>query len=287
MGHDPDGLSPSNATCLLGLRRFRSGAWPLMIGASSNASSHATAALQYNPVQLGKPSYHAMLYAYCGWCLPNQPKTLRSTWSGYTHNRPHYTPETEQKKRQMVQAWVTQIAPPWVVDLGCNTGEYTHIAAQAGASVIAIDADHDSVSQLYDRLTQSKIKTIYPVIANLADLNSGGGWLGQEKSNLLDRIACRADMVLCLGLLHHLIATEGVALNRVVDFLGNLTERTLVIELIAPEDPMAQLLMRQRNRSDSFPNIDQQLDGLRSIFHVEKRENLGPTRDLVLMQKIA
>jgi 2-polyprenyl-3-methyl-5-hydroxy-6-metoxy-1,4-benzoquinol methylase len=186
-----------------------------------------------------------------------------------------------------VQAWLAQIAPAWVVDLGCNTGEYTHIAAQAAASVIAIDADHDSISQLYANLAQSRIKTVYPLIANLADLSSGGGWLGQEKNNLIERLSGRADLVLCLGLLHHLIATEGVALNRVVNFLGNLTERTLVLELIAPEDPMAQLLMGQRNRTDAFPDMAQQLDALRAAFQIEKRESLGPTRELVLMQKIA
>ena len=282
-----DGLDPSNAASLLGLRRFRSGAWPLMIGAGSDASRHAPAALQYNAVQQGKPSYHATLYTYCGWCLPNQPKKLRSPWSGYTQNRPHYTPDTESKKRQLVQAWLAQVTPTWVVDLGCNTGEYTHVAAQTGASVIAIDADHDSISQLYADLVQSKIKSVYPVIANLADLNSEGGWLGQEKISLIERLAGRADLVLCLGLLHHLIATEGVAFNRVVNFLGNLTERTLVLELIAPEDPMAQLLMGQRNRTDAFPDMAQQLDALRSAFQIEKRESLGPTRELVLMQRSA
>jgi hypothetical protein len=124
------------------------------------------------------------------------------------------------------------------------------------------------------------------VIANLADMSSGGGWLGREQTSLIDRLTGHAELVLCLGLLHHLIATEGVALNRVVDFLGNLAERTVILELIAPDDPMAQLLMRQRNRTDAFPGIDQQLDSLRSVFEIVKRESLGATRELVLMQKI-
>jgi SAM-dependent methyltransferase len=281
-----DGLGPSDAASLLGLRRFLSGAWPLMIGASSGVAQRAPSALKYSQLQQGESSYHAMLYNYCDWCLPNQSRAKKSLWSDYTHNRPHYSADVEKKKRQLVQAWLAQIAPTWVVDLGCNTGEFTQIATQAGASVIAIDSDHDSIEQLYSNLVQSQIKTAYPVIANLADLSSGGGWLAQEKFGLLERLSGHADLVLCLGLLHHLIATEGVALNRVVNFLSNLTESTLVLELIAPEDPMAQMLMRQRNRTDAFPKINQQLDALSSAFIIVKQESLGSTRELVLMQKV-
>jgi hypothetical protein len=45
--------------------------------------------------------------------------------------------------------------------------------------------------------------------------------------------------------------------------------------------------MRQRNRTDAFPRIDQQLHALGSAFNVEKRESLGSTRELVLMRKLA
>lgn len=282
-----DGLAPSAAANLLGLRRFYYGAWPLMIGAGSGTLRNASATLQYSQVQQGESSFHPMLYSYCGWCLPPHSKGSKSPWSVYTRNRPHYELDVEQKKRQLVQSWLAQISPQWVVDLGCNTGEYTHLAAQARASVIAIDADHDSITQLYGDLARLKVKTVYPVISNLADLSSGGGWLAQEKFGLLERLSGRADFVLCLGLIHHLIATEGVSLLRVAKFLCDLAECTLVLELIAPEDPMALFLMRQRNRTDAFPRIDQQLHALGSAFNVEKRESLGSTRELVLMRKFA
>lgn len=282
-----DGLTPSATANILGLKRFRTGTWPLMLGSRNEGQGHASVAFPYSPLGKGETSYHPMLYSYCEWCLPKQTTTRHSAWSGYQDNRQHYTSEAEHKKRQQVQNWLSQVAPKWVIDLGCNTGEYSHIAAQTGAAVIAIDADHDSISQLYTSLRKKKIKSIFPVIANLANLHAGGGWLGQERAGLVERLSGQADMVLCLGLLHHLIASEGISLNRVASFLSQVSEQHLILELIAPEDPMAELLMRQRNRTDAFPTISKQLEALSSTFQLESRESLGYTRELALLKKMA
>ena len=42
-----------------------------------------------------------------------------------------------------------------MLDLGCNTGEYSHLAVDCGAEVMAVDSDHDTVEIFYRRLRKN------------------------------------------------------------------------------------------------------------------------------------
>ena len=274
-----DGIAPNEAANLLGVRRYLTAVWPLMIGGKTSGAP------KYVPLENGEQSYHSPLYKYCRWCLPGMTSSSISQWVRYTTSRQHYSLDVEKKKSEVVWRWLQGAKPKWVIDLGCNTGEYSLMAEEIGASVVSIDADHDSINQLYRSKRLSRSRRIHPVIVNLGDMSSGSGWLGQEKAGLLSRLSVCGDVVLCLGLLHHFIATEGISLGAVAAFLTNLTDRYLFLEVIAPDDPMAHLLMAQRNRTDLFPSVDRQIEAFMTGFRLGGREILGPTRQLVFLER--
>lgn len=275
-----DGIAPHEAADLLGVRRYFTTAWPLMMGAET------LDAPRYVPLKNGEQSYHPLLYKYCRWCLPGKGSASDSRWVRYTTSRQHYSLKAEQKKNEVVWRWLQGAQPKWVIDIGCNTGEYSLMAEEVGAMVVSLDADHDSINQLYQSKKLSRTSRIHPVIVNLADMSSGSGWLGQEKPSIITRLSVCGELVLCLGLLHHLIAAEGILLEAVADFLRNLTHRYLILEVIAPDDPMVHLLMAQRNRTDLFPPVDKQLEALMTGFRVRAREMLGRTRELVFLERL-
>ena len=55
-----------------------------------------------------------------------------------------------------------------MLDVGCNTGQYSRLAAECGAEVCAIDADHDAVEILYRRLRQNPA-SITPLVVDLCN----------------------------------------------------------------------------------------------------------------------
>ena len=169
----------------------------------------------------------------------------RSNWSDYDQNH-SYTALDRQLKEAFVQKCVA--SRQWMLawDIGCNTGTFSRIAAENCLQVVALDADHLSVEQLYQSLRsepQRRGGQILPLVSNLADQIGGLGWRGRERSSLLER--GQPDLVLSLALIHHLVIGCGIPLTDFLEWLAELRSH-LVIEFVAPEDPMASRLLSRR-----------------------------------------
>ena len=72
----------------------------------------------------------------------------------------------------------------------------------------------------------------------------------------------RADCVLALALLHHLLVSANLSLTSVRDLLHALTRRDLVLEFVPPDDDMFQRLLKYR--VDLFAHVT--LDLCRAVF---------------------
>ena len=129
--------------------------------------------------------------------------------------------------------------PRWVLDLGANTGEFTLLAAQHGARVIAVDSDHECIERLYLETCRSPnyATAIHPVVAQLDDLCGGRGWRGREAPGLVDRLAGQCDIVMMLGLLHHLMLACAIPVGEIAAFAAELSRDTLIVEAVSERDP--------------------------------------------------
>jgi SAM-dependent methyltransferase len=170
-------------------------------------------------------------------------------WSTYrdTHS---YEAAAEQRKQKTVRNVLERARPAWVLDLGCNTGTYACIAADAGARVIAVDSDHDSIERLYREL-QQRPAAVHPLVANLATPSPGAGYLGEERKPLLDRI--QADAVLALALVHHLLISARLSLPMVADLFRRVSRNLVIVEYVDPSDEMFQAMLRYRR--DDFSGL--------------------------------
>lgn len=176
-----------------------------------------------------------------------------SRWIRYAAECP-YPPAAEAAKRRVVREFVAACRPGVVLDLGCNTGEYSLAAAEAGASVVvALDADHDAVERLYRRSRAARAP-ITPVVADLLHPSPALGWMNRERETLLARLA--ADCVLALALTHHLSIDGNLDPAAVVELLAALARRDLLVELVPPDDPMVRRRMRFRPDSDLARPLD-------------------------------
>lgn len=247
-----DGVPPEVAARALGPRRWLTRYWPLMLSASTQASKQA-AATQDQPKSLAECQRRRRdLQTGLDWMVAGvSPESSRrsrkdTVWVDYVDRRGHYSEADLQVKRQTVSTWLDATRSTWVLDLGCNSGEFSRMAERGGAQVIAMDQDHDSLQRLFLQCPGSS--RIHPVLAVLDDLPAGRGWAGQEFSSLLDRLAGHCDLAMMLALVHHLCIGAAIPLEQVAAFSRRVASHHLIVEWIGSDDPQLRLLCAQRNR---------------------------------------
>jgi SAM-dependent methyltransferase len=175
-----------------------------------------------------------------------EPRPVASTWSSYEAACPSYSPEQQAAKRQFAERVLREINPSRVLDVGSNTGEFSLMAAAAGASVVAIDSDPETVAALWRSATAAGA-FILPLVVDFARPTPPAGWRGREHAGFLERAEGFFDCVLLLAVVHHLMVTDQIPLAEIFDTLASITTNWLVVEYIGPSDPMFRRLARGRD----------------------------------------
>lgn len=193
--------------------------------------------------------------------------TSDSHWAQYaaTHS---YTDDDYRVKQGFVAEVVADRGWPLVWDLGCNTGDFSRIAAGRGSYVVAMDADEAAVGALYARGKADGERRILPLVMNLVDPSPSLGWRGQERRSLEARGL--PDLVLALALVHHVVISAHVPLQEFVGWLAGL-KAAVVLEFVSKQDEMVAVLLR--NKEDLYSDYSQEnLERcLGEAFDIQKR----------------
>jgi SAM-dependent methyltransferase len=165
--------------------------------------------------------------------LRPDPRQSKSTWGDYEKTRAHYSEADLLAKTEFVRGHLGDARS--VLDVGCNAGEFSLVAAETGRTVIAADSDAPALGRLYDRIREKGL-AITPVLLNIGRPTPAIGWGNHEVLSFLDRSAGHFDCVMLLGLVHHLLVTERATIPMLVDMLHRLAVKRVIIEWVAPED---------------------------------------------------
>jgi len=285
-----DGLPPEVGRRMLGGGRFLTRYWPLM--AQGELAVEVTEAPFAHAAREEIERFRAGLHASLEWMLAGaRPRKQAAAsgsnaWGGYVEQRTHYAGESLDAKRLFVDDAMARIKPDWVLDLGCNTGEFSRLALANGARVVALDADHSSVQRLFREMPASS--AVYPVVASLDDLSAGRGWGGDEHPGLPSRLAQQVDLVLMLALVHHLAVAASVPLNEVAMVAARWSRRWLIVEWIGEADPQLQMLCSQRQRSPEEFSITAQRSAFENAgWVVERESSLSPADRVIALMTLA
>jgi len=202
------------------------------------------------------------------------PKSNRhSTWSDYmSQNR--YTEDYFPEKEAFVRAVLAERRPRRVLDVGCNTGYFSVLAAESGASVVAIDYDQTVTGQLWERARRQHLD-ILPLVVDLTRPTPGVGWRNQECSSFLDRARGSSDAVLMLAVIHHMLVSERIPLPEILKLASELTTDLLIIEFVAPTDKMFRLLTRGRDHLHNDLTVAVFETAARQYFEIDRSQRLG------------
>ncbi len=284
-----DGVPPEVARELLGPSRFLTRYWPLVAAGGSEPAVAADAAKGGDEPSTGRiAAFRNRLHASLEWMLQGvRPRPRAGAgWQTYEADRDHYTASSLDAKRELVGQWMRRVAPTWVADLGCNTGEFSRLALATGARVVAIDADHDSIQRLF--LATPDDTRLHAMVAPLDDLTGGRGWEGEEYPGLAQRAGGRFDLVLMLALIHHLAIAAAVLLPQVAALAARWTKRWLIVEFLGEEDPQLRLLCGQRRRQAADFGMERQRAAFEGAGFVVRAESRlpGASRALTLLEKL-
>ena len=176
-----------------------------------------------------------------------EPKcSMASHWSKYMQSN-NYSEVHFLAKDQFVEGVFSEFNPKRVLDVGCNTGHFSALAAKCGASVVAIDSDPVVVGKVWRRAKQEGLD-ILPLVADLSAPTPAIGWRNRECPSFLERARGQFDCVLMLAVIHHLLITERVPLSEILDLAAEITTDLCVVEFIGPDDSMFKRLVRGREQ---------------------------------------
>jgi 2-polyprenyl-3-methyl-5-hydroxy-6-metoxy-1,4-benzoquinol methylase len=214
-----------------------------------------------------------------------EPVHRKSTWSDYTGTCSHYSDTDAKSKQEFVKGALAEFQPETVLDVGCNTGDFSLLAAQQGAHVVAIDQDAAVVGDVWRRARKEKAD-ILPLVVNLARPTPATGWRNREWPSFLDRARGKFDAVVMLAVLHHIVVNERVPLEDVFDMVAELTTDMLVIEFVAPEDPMFRRIVRGREHLFEALTVESFEMATKKRFEIVRSQRLEHTsRWLYLLRK--
>lgn len=206
------------------------------------------------------------------------PKT---EWGGY-YRATNYSDQAFEEKRRWVAEFLELAAPETVWDLGANTGVFSRLASERGASTVAFDIDPVAVEDNYTRVRAEEPKALLPLLLDLTNPSPGLGWSGTERDSLAGRGP--VDCVMALALIHHLAISNNVPLVRVSQFLAGLG-RHLIIEFVPKADSQVQRLLS--GREDIFEDYDRAgfEAAFRRHFTIERSEPVKGTERILYFMK--
>lgn len=200
---------------------------------------------------------------------------VNTTWFDYYENNNNYGDKALLEKEQIIQKLASEISPKKVWDLGANVGRFSRIFAKCGSSsVVSWDIDPACVELNYLETKRNDETNILPLYLDLTNPTSSIGWACHERASFIDRGP--VDLVLALGLVHHLAIGNNVPLPKIFELFATLSRR-LIIEFIPKEDSNAQKLLA--NRKDIFENYH--LEGFekaaKEFFTIESQSPVSGT----------
>ena len=211
--------------------------------------------------ELPRQRVEAMLRSLRAYVANLRLPGRKTVWDDYADCN-SYDAERRSAKHAFVARHCEALAPKLVFDVGCNSGDFSQTALDAGAkSVIGFDFDFGALERAFSRFTTSGARVL-PLWLDATNPSPSQGWAARERPGLAERAS--ADMLLALALIHHLAISRNVPLDMAIDWLMSLAP-TGIIEFPDKSDPMVQELLR--SRPDIFPDYTEEA----FIAHVGQR----------------
>jgi SAM-dependent methyltransferase len=163
-------------------------------------------------------------------------------YSGTKNELPVYTGTREglnvlrraTSKHRLIDQILEKIEPETVLDIGCNRGPYSQMAALHGAIVVGMDTDEKALDLMYHD-SKSMGTNVMPLFINAFAPAEAIGFKEKPFPSVTNRF--QADCVLCLALIHHWVFKRAhMSFAHIVNVLSSYAKKYLIVEFVPKED---------------------------------------------------
>ena len=151
-------------------------------------------------------------------------------------------------------------------------------------NVVAADSDSRSISKLYNNVKNNAYANLLPVVVDTANPTPAIGFRNRERASFHERV--KTELVAALAVVHHLVIGRNISLRALANYLGEITERWLIVEWVPREDEKVQQMLA--SRKDVFGDYTLTIfeESFAEYFNIVKSEKAGTTpRIIYLMEK--
>ena len=275
-----EGIAPEDLAKLIPMRKRLN--WTVLTHVIAQAAMQkrsvktATGSAKYRSAKLPRTNFEGMLRGLRSAIAGLEVPSHKTVWGDYAGKTSYAEPET-QAKHAFVRDMVAAVSPDLLYDIGCNSGDYSKSALEAGAGkVIGFDFDHGALEIAYRRAHLEGLDLL-PVWLDAANPSPAQGWSQAERMGVSDR--AKPDALLALAFIHHIAIGRNVPLDMTIDWLVSLAPAG-VLEFPHKEDPMVQILLSQR--PDIFPDYHNEafVSLLSQHARIVRSADVLPTRTL-------
>lgn len=161
------------------------------------------------------------------------------------------SPSWKEKQRLVYQV-LCELKPTTVLDLGCDRGWYSQLAAATGSQVVAIDFDETKITQCY-RDAATRNLSVFPLVMNIRNPSPGLGVCNRIVASASERLEC--ELVLALGLVHQLVFEQYLNLEQIAATFATFSERWLLVEFYSEQTKEVKPFWSQRYSWYSLENF--------------------------------
>lgn len=202
-------------------------------------------------------------------------------WGDYYDNT-NYSDTAFKQKESIIGAWLDDLTPKRVLDLGANNGAFSRLSSARGAFTISCDMDPVAVHSNYLKMKKDGEKRMHPLWVDLAQPSPSLGWAQTERESFSVRV--QSDVLLALALVHHLAIGHNIPLDQIASWFRSLGTH-LIIEFVPRSDSQVKrLLASRKDIFDGYTKVGFE-DAFGQYYHIRDTQPVPESeRILYLME---
>lgn len=217
--------------------------------------------------KLPKKNLISMILLLRNWIKTLKMKSSRTAWSEYSFINT-YKEDERKKKINSVKKFINKIKPNLVVDLGCNTGDYSIAALESGAKyAVGFDFDFESLNKSQDRSNY-----FLPLWFDAANPSPNQGFMENERDGFERRV--KSDALISLAFIHHLVIAKNVSVKMFVKWISKISDFGL-LEFVPKNDETVKKMLISKEDIYMDYNIDNLIKNLENNFKIENIEQIS------------
>jgi len=243
--------------------------------------SDKSESISFNRKWMNKDSLYRLIGNLETTIIKLRIKKDKTNWSNYYLDQ-HHSKNYFEEKKALVKTYIEKVKPKSVWDLGANDGEFSKIASDLSAVVVAFDGDHDCIEDCYNYSKKNNIQNLIPLVIELTNPSPSIGWVNSERMSLIER--SNAEMVLALAIIHHLCISNNLPFDLIAKFLSKICD-WLMIEFVPKSDPMVKKLLLHRKDIFENYNVDNFEGQFSKYFSIIDYKKVSDTERIIYLMK--